>query len=193
MRRDAVRDPVTPTPVGSEDVVLLLPGMTLNATVFPDVGLPTIPVDFARLVVGPDGWSPELAERGIAYYADLLTERLSADPRWRAARRRFVIGHSFGGMLALAWLLGRANERTEPVDGLVLVSTTAGPMFRIARVRLARIGGAGLRVPSPPLMPLWHLRVVARGIAALTGPPGVGAPVDFPQRTRRSDIAVGLA
>ncbi len=64
----------------ADEVLLLLPGMTLNASVFPDFGLPAVGVDFTRLVVGPEGWSAELAAKGMAFYVERLADRLRAEP-----------------------------------------------------------------------------------------------------------------
>lgn len=194
MRHNAPRDPGLRTPSSAAGAVaLLLPGMTLNTTVFPDLGIPTVAADFTRLVVGPDGWNADLARRGMAFYADLLTGQLRDDPRWVTATRRVVVGHSFGGMLALAWLLEHGENPLARVHGLVLVGTTAGPMFARARVRVVGVGRRAVRIPAAMLMPLWNLPLVTRGIAILAGHQGSPGSVDFRSLGRTSDIAVGLA
>jgi pimeloyl-ACP methyl ester carboxylesterase len=195
MHRDEPGDPepASSPPAAPDGVVLLLPGMTLNATIFPGFGTETIAADFTQLVVGPDGWSAELARRGMAYYADLLSDQLRQDPRWNRAAARVVVGHSFGGMLALAWLLEARSDPLARVDGVVLIGTTAGPMFQAARVRLAGIGPADLRIPATFLMPVWNHPTLTRVLGRLAnrgGPPG---RVDFRSLPRPSDVAVGLA
>src|SRR5688572_32538775 len=103
MLQPSNRPTVQPSLMSSEGLVaLLLPGMTLNATIFPAFPFPTITADFTRLVLGRNGASPALAARRMGVYVDLLDEILTAEPAWHA-ERRIVIAHSFGGMLALAW------------------------------------------------------------------------------------------
>jgi pimeloyl-ACP methyl ester carboxylesterase len=167
--------------------------MTLNATVFPDLGIPTVSVDFTGLVVGPGGWCADLERRRMAFYADLLSERLRAEATWTAAHRRVVVGHSFGGMLALSWLLAAPGDPVARIDALVLVGTTAGPMFQAARVRLAGLAGVEIRIPATTLMPLWNGRLVTRVVAALAGRDQQLGTVDFRRIRRPSDVAVGLA
>ena len=60
-------------------------------------------------------------------YLDELERRLESWDPWSAAGRRIVVGHSFGGMLLIQWLL--RGGRSRDVDAAMLVSTTAGPMF----------------------------------------------------------------
>jgi pimeloyl-ACP methyl ester carboxylesterase len=114
-----------------------------------------------------------------------------ADPRWQAAARRIVLGHSFGGMLALSWLLGRPETR---IDGLVLIATTAGPMFRAVRLRIAWWRQHDLRVGIGAVFPFWDTPVVTRGLHWLLnrGRPA-GAPVDFRALPYTDDVRVGLA
>lgn len=182
-----------PRDPGRATTALLLPGMTLNATVFPDLEFPTVAVDFTRLVLGRDGWSADLERRRMAIYAELLTARLRAEATWIGAARRVVVAHSFGGMLALTWLLGAAGDPIARIDGLVLIATTAGPMFGTARVRLASLGGRDLRIPATALLPLWNLRLVTRAMSALAGRGSEPGSVDFRSLANRSDVAVGLA
>jgi pimeloyl-ACP methyl ester carboxylesterase len=182
-----------PRDPGRATTALLLPGMTLNATVFPTFQIPTVAVDFTRLVLGRDGWSADLERRRMAIYAELLTARLRAEATWIGAARRVVVAHSFGGMLALTWLLGAAGDPIARIDGLVLIATTAGPMFGTARVRLASLGGRDLRIPATALLPLWNLRLVTRAMSALAGRGSEPGSVDFRSLANRSDVAVGLA
>ena len=176
-----------------ETVALLLPGMTLNASIFPDLGLPAVAVDFTRLVVGTDGWSPELARRRIGFYVERLGERLAAEPAWTAARRRIVVAHSFGGFLALPWLLERADGPNARIAGLVLVGTSAGPLYDVVRMRL--FGGErwAIRIPAGALMPLWNNAWITRTLGHLSARQGRLATVNFQALPIRSDIAAGLA
>ncbi|HWP37135.1 MAG TPA: alpha/beta hydrolase, partial [Gemmatimonadales bacterium] len=153
----------------------------------------TVAVDFTRLALSDDGWTLELERRRMSLYVDLLVQRLEAEATWMAAERRVVVAHSFGGMLALAWLLDGDRRAAAGVDGLVLVATTAGPMFDAARVLVARVGGHALRVPSTALLPLWNLRPVTRAVAALAGRGGTPGTVNFRALSNHSDLAVGLA
>lgn len=176
-----------------DDVVLLLPGMTLNASIFPHFGVPAVGVDFTRLVVGPDGWSAELEARRMDFYVERLVARLRGESRWTDARRRVVVGHSFGGFLALAWLLGSGDDPLARIDGLVLASTSAGPIYDAVRLRLAGGERWALRVPAGPLMRLWNNTTVTRLLGRLTAPHGRVAEVDFQELRSRSDLAVGWA
>jgi pimeloyl-ACP methyl ester carboxylesterase len=176
-----------------DTVALLLPGMTLNASIFPELGVPTVPVDFTRLVVGPDGWSAELARGGIGFYVERLAQRLAQETAWKMARRRIVVAHSFGGFLALAWQLQHAADPAARIDGLVLIATSAGPLYDAVRLRL--VGGErwAVRVPVAGLMPLWNHRGVTRALGRLWAPNAGAGAVDFRALRVRSDLRVGLA
>lgn len=177
----------------TDDVVLLLPGMTLNASVFPDFGMRAVTMEFTKLVVGPAGWSAELASKRMGFYVERLRERLRNHPIWSAAARRVAVAHSFGGFLALAWQANRPGDPLARLDGLVLVATSAGPMYDAARLRL--FGGErwAVRVPIRPLMGLWNHGGLTRVIARLTAPNGRVTDVDFRRLGVRSDLAMGLA
>lgn len=177
----------------TDDVVLLLPGMTLNASVFPDFGMRSVQTDFTKLVVGPAGWSPELASKRMTFYVERLRERLRGEPIWSRAARRVVVAHSFGGFLALAWQADAQGDPLARLDGLVLVATSAGPMYDAVRLRL--FGGErwALRVPVHTLMRLWNHRGLTRAIARLTAPNGRVTDVDFGRLSVRSDLTMGLA
>jgi len=162
-------------------MALLLPGMSLNASIFPDLPIPTLSPSFSQFAPGAPGMEP--------YVSSL--EALTADAAWTEARYRIVVGHSFGGMLALAWLLARPAAR---VHGLVLVSTTAGPMFDAVRLRVAWWRSHALRVGIRPFLPLWNGKRVTRGMhRLLNGAAGSGTPVNFRALPHRDDIRVGLA
>ncbi len=177
----------------SDDVVLLLPGMTLNASVFPDFGMRAVTMDFTKLVVSPTGWSEELASKRMGFYIERLRDRLRRDATWSAAARRVVVAHSFGGFLALAWQADRQGDSLARIDGLVLVATSAGPMYDAVRLRL--FGGErwALRVPVRALMWLWNHRGLTQAIARLTAPDGRVTDVDFRRIAVRSDVGMGLA
>jgi pimeloyl-ACP methyl ester carboxylesterase len=177
----------------ADDVLLLLPGMTLNASVFPDFGMPAVGVDFTRLVVGPDGWSAELEAKRMGFYVERLVARLRGEPRWAAARRRVVVGHSFGGFLALAWLLASGDDPLARIDGLVLVSTSAGPIYDGVRLRLAGGERWAWRVPAGPLMRVWNNTAVTRLMDRLSAAGGRVGEVNFQGLRSHSDLAVGLA
>lgn len=164
----------TPTPAAA----LVLPGMSLNETIFPDLGVPVIAADFN----GFDG--RRYGGTTMHAYVDAV-ERLTHNPLWETARRRIVVGHSFGGMLALAWLAGRG---VAGIHGLVLIATTAGPMYDVVRVRLA----GPLRIPVSGLMRLWDSRLVTAGMKRLFGSETAG-DIDFQTYAGRSDLAIGLA
>src|ERR1041384_6995670 len=167
--------------------------MTLNATIFPPLDLPTVSIDFTGLVLGPDGSSPELARRRIGVYADFVDQRMRDESAW-SAPRRIVVAHSFGGMLALAWWLGAQGSESGRVDGMVLISTTAGPMFDVARLRLGRIADQEARIGITWLVRLWNRPVVTRTIKRLLSGGALDAhPGDFRQERITSDWALDRA
>ena len=174
-------------------VALLLPGMTLNATIFPDLGIPTVAPDFSTLRLGEDGASRELAVDGMAVYAGLLDELLQADDRWAAARR-VVVAHSFGGMLALRWLLEHRCSGLAAVAGMVLVATTAGPMFDRVSLRLLGVQELELRLGIRFLMGLWNRPAVTRLMKRLTSGGNMeAAAVDFQSLGITSDLELDIA
>jgi pimeloyl-ACP methyl ester carboxylesterase len=167
----------------SSVTVLALPGMSLNGTIFPDFGLPTLVANLSDVTAAAPGMAPYLA------YLDQLTSA----PPWPDAGARVVVGHSFGGMLALAWLLARP-EQARAVNGLVLVSTAPGPMFTAVRLRVLRLAGWELRVGVRPLLPFWNSGIVTRGMHRLMNGGHLAThPVDFRALPRHGDIRVGIA
>ncbi len=173
----------------ADAAALVLSGMTFNSTVMPPLSLPTIAVDFNELDLRaayreqPVGFRP---------YIDHLEVALRDEPQWRAPHR-LLIGHSFGGMLALSWLLGdRPDRDLTRVDALLLIGTTAGPMFDAVRLRVGGTGGP--RIPLAPLMPLWNLAWVTRAAQAIAtrGRTDVGR-VDFRTLPNPTDVAMDLA
>lgn len=163
--------------------VLLLPGMSLNETIFPDLGLPTLAPDFSHFAPGAPGMGPYV-ERVVA---------LTASGPWQEARHRVVVAHSFGGMLALSWLLAHPDAQKR-LHGLVLIGTTAGPMFDAVRLRVAWWKSRAWRVGVGPLFPLWDSPRVTRGLHRLLNRGAPEAhPVDFQALPHHDDIRVGIA
>jgi pimeloyl-ACP methyl ester carboxylesterase len=173
----------------SEPVVLVLPGMTLNGTIMPPLAAESFSVDFCQFI--PDAPDHRVT---MDLYVDRLRTALAQQPLWQR-RRRVVVAHSFGGMLALRWLLEEVH-RPEPdlPDGLVLVSTTAGPMYDVLRLRVARVGGRAVRLGMRRIMPIWNLRLVTRAVKAVLSPGReCEGRVDFQSLKRPTDFTVDLA
>ena len=163
--------------------VLALPGMSLNGTIFPDFGLPTLVARLSDVTAAGPGMRPYLE------YLDQLTRAAL----WQDAGARVVVGHSFGGMLALAWLLARPDQ-ARAVHGLVLVSTAPGPMFAAVRLRVLRLAGWELRVGVRPLLPFWNSGIVTRAMHRLMNRGHLATrPVDFRALPRHDDVWVGIA
>lgn len=162
---------------------LLLPGMSLNATIFPDLGIPHLAPDFSHFAPAGSGMDPYIQQ----------VSGLTGDPLWREAHFRIVVAHSFGGMLALSWLLAQPAMQAH-LHGLVLAGTTAGPMFEAVRLRVAWWGARALRIGTTPLMALWDRPWVTRGLhRVLNRERECGNALDFRQLPYQDDIRVGLA
>jgi len=173
--------------------VLLLPGMTLNHTIFPALGVPIVAPDFNRLQFGEDGSDPEIQDRGMEVYIDLLDQILSGSDVWDT-QQRFVVGHSFGGMLALSWLLRHRCSGLARVDGLVLTATTAGPVLDRVALRLFRVQDFELRLGIRLLMPWWNRPGVTRAVKRLIcGGSLDSETVDFQTAGVRTDLELDLA
>lgn len=169
--------------------VLLVPGMTLNATIFGELPWHSIAPDFNGWVVSPDG-TPPPGPPPMDRYADALDDLVAAQPDWRAGPR-IAVGHSFGGMLLLWWWLRHEGTGVADLHGLVLVSTTAGPLFDILTLRLPVIGR---RVPLRRFIRWWNRPGVTRTVKRITSRGReTGTPVDFQQLRRRNDVAADLA
>jgi pimeloyl-ACP methyl ester carboxylesterase len=168
-----------------DTVLLALPGMTLNETEFPDFGLPTLCARYATLFDCP---SDAVARAGgMVPYVEGLEAWLATRREWLDAERRIVLGHSFGALLALAWLTSSPHSS---VSGLILISASPGPLFR--RVRLGV--GTHLRLPLAPLLPLWNTRLVTRTVKRLcTGGSLDPEEVNFHELTTPTDRAVDRA
>lgn len=164
-------------------ITLLLPGMSLNATIFPALDSPVIGIDFTRLVLGPDGSSPDLLRRRLGLYGHLLDTELGSHAAWQRPRR-IVVGHSFGGMLAMTWWLAHAGAGAARIDGMVLCSTTAGPLFDAARLG---------PFPLAPVMRVWNSTVTTRIVKRLVcGGLDRIETVDFQRAKNRSDLSVDV-
>lgn len=142
---------------------LLLPGMSLNATIFPELGMPVVAPDLSGIELGKDGITAELVRDGFGVYRRLVNEELRQSECW-SADFRLVVGHSFGGMLALSWLLEGRDAEISKIDGLVLLCTTAGPMYRRARMRVKYPFGGEGRIPVGWTLPLWNRSWVTRAV-----------------------------
>jgi pimeloyl-ACP methyl ester carboxylesterase len=133
-------------------------------------------------------------------YRALLDELLVDTPSWNA-RRRIVIAHSFGGMLALWWLLAHGGGGVRGVDGgvgriegLVLIATTAGPMLDAVRLRLARLWGWEWRIGINGPMRLWNRPVVTRTVKRILNRGSLEArKVDFKTIKHPTDLALDFA
>ena len=173
----------------SEPVLLLLPGMTLNGTLMPDFATESLSIDFCQFI--PDAPDHRVT---MDLYVERLRDALAQQPLWRG-RRRFVVAHSFGGMLALRWLLEEAHRSAPDLpEGLVLVATTAGPMYEVLRLRVGKVGGREIRLGMRRIMPIWNLPFVTRAVKAmLSRGRELEGRVDFRSLLRPTDVAVDLA
>jgi pimeloyl-ACP methyl ester carboxylesterase len=166
--------------------------MTLNTTIFPTLSLPTTERDFNDLIVGEDG-TPEPGRQAMDLYTDLLDEHLAASTMWQCPRR-VVVAHSFGGMLALSWLLRHGCRGPARIDGLVLIATTAGPMYDVVRLRLAHLGPMDVRIGMTRLIRPWNTPLVTRTVKRLMSGGRLRAErVDFTTLKRTTDGALDVA
>lgn len=169
--------PVSDPGASPGTVGLLLPGMSLGASIFPPLPFPTLALDFNRVPpTDPDRVT-------MTDYARTLRDFLADAAAWQTARRRIIVAHSFGGMLALHWL---SSGDDCGVDGVVLMATTAGPMYDVVRLKLP-----GIRVPLAPAMGVWRLPAMTR-LAKTILAPGPTRDVDFRRIRFTSDAALDL-
>jgi pimeloyl-ACP methyl ester carboxylesterase len=167
--------------------------MTLNATVFPDLGIPVVAPDFSDLELGNDGSCAGLIEGGMAYYAKLLDQTLVNADLWSRSKR-VVVAHSFGGMLAMRWLIDHGCSGPAEIDGLVLIAATAGPMYDRVSVRLLGIQELELRMGIRFLIDWWNRPRVTRLVKRLMSGGSVDAsPVDFRTTHIESDFNLDVA
>jgi pimeloyl-ACP methyl ester carboxylesterase len=174
--------------------ILLLPGMTLNATIFPNTGLPTVEADFTQLRVSPDGSLPAGVTRGMQLYEAELDRLVESSPLWSESRRRILLGHSFGGMLGLSWLLRHGGRGAAAIDGMLLIATSAGPMLDSARLRVARFGTREWRVGVKRPLRVWNAPVVTRTFKrAMCRGRLASTKVDFSRLRHPTDAALDRA
>ena len=138
--------------------------MSASADLAPDLALPSLDVRaLARRAALPAGLLAVAVTLVVAAggplqaFADALARALDADPRWVAAAAVFELA-SFGGYIALLWLVGR--RATRRLDLRASAQVTLGGA---AATRLLPTGGAG-----GAAMTLWALRragLGARGAA----------------------------
>ena len=166
--------------------------MTMNSTIMPDLGTEAISLDFNELTDGPAtagsrGTSP------MGSYVERLDAFLARGNSWRA-RPRIIVGHSFGGALALSWLLAHTDDGFDSVDGLVLIGTSAGPLFDKVRLRLGSMRKREWRLALKRPLAIWNRPSVTWLVKVLTS--GfryrVGR-VDFGSLRRRTDFAMDMA
>ena len=80
------------------------------------------------------------------------------------------------------------------LTGLILIATTAGPMYEAVRMRVMGWGRRALRVPIAGAMRLWNRPRITRAMKRLTSNGTLDVlPVDFQKLTRTSDLALDLA
>jgi len=129
----------------------------------------------------------------MGFYVDQLASFLAGEASWHV-RPRIVVGHSFGGMLALSWLLSQSGGGPGPIDGLVLVATSAGPLFDRVRFRLGGVGSREWRLGLKRPLTAWNRPLVTQLVKAMTSgfADHVGR-IDFGSLRRRTDLAVDLA
>jgi pimeloyl-ACP methyl ester carboxylesterase len=177
----------------SNAAALLLPGMSLNATIFPDFGLPTITPDLSGIDLAETGVTPELVRDGFEVFVRVIENELRASPSWNEARR-IVVAHSFGGMLALRWLLGNSGRERPVIDGLVLIASTAGPMYKRVQLQVPNPWDLNWRVDCGWLVPIWNQLSVTRTVKRFLCDGRLGAdPVDFGSLNIKSDQELGIA
>ena len=169
--------------------VLLLPGMNMNRTIFGGLSDEGIALDFTDFHPDSELW-PEGAS-GMAAYADRLENFLDKSAEWNATSQRIVVGHSFGGMLALWWLLHRRSDLSS-IQGLVLVGTTSGPVYENAAARIGA-GGLSIRLPLSGLIKIANRPLMIRAGKRLVRAGRIDSRfVDFRTLRNRGDWWVGL-
>lgn len=162
--------------------------MTMNSTIMPYLGDDSISLDFNELTDGPVE-----AHDSMSSYVERLNTFVRQEESWRS-RPRIIIGHSFGGMLALSWILEHQRGGVRPIDGLVLIATSAGPLFDRVRLRLGGVGSREWRLPLSFPLAIWNRPFVTRLVKWLTsGVPNCVGRVDFGSLRRPTDFAVDLA
>jgi pimeloyl-ACP methyl ester carboxylesterase len=167
--------------------------MSLNATIFPELDMPTVAPDLSALDLGSNGVTSELRRDGFGVYVRLVEKELRSAACWENARR-LVIAHSFGGMLALHWLLENHDEQLARIDGLILIATTPGPMYQRVRLRVPNPWNSEWRVGLGWLVPLWNLPMTTMTVKHLLCRGQLDADlVNFRALRIRSDGELGRA
>ena len=142
--------------MGKPAAALLLHGMSLNATTFPGLDIPTITPDLDAIPVGSNGITPELRAGGFDVYVRLIENHLKDSESWQDAHR-LVVAHSFGGMLALHWVVKHGRSELAKIDGLVLIGTTPGPMYEQVKLLIPGPWRSNPRVGISWIIPTWNL------------------------------------
>ncbi len=172
---------------------LLLPGMSLNATIFPQLDIPTVSPDLSGLELGTDGITPELRKDGFDIYVRLIEDETRRFQSWQNARR-LVIAHSFGGMLALHWLINHREKELARIDGLVVIGSTPGPMYQQVRLRIPNPWSRKWRVGVGWLVPLWNLPLTTRVVKRTLCQGKLRAdPINFRELNIKSEMDLGRA
>lgn len=172
---------------------LLLHGMSLNSTTFPELPFPTISPDLSKIELGEDGTTEELRRNRFDCYVRLVEKELEKSECWSGAHR-IVVAHSFGGMLALHWLTAHKDSKLANIDGLVIIGSTPGPMYDRVRIRIPSPWDQNWRVGVSWLIPYWNHPVVTRGVKRLMCGGRLDAqPIDFQKLNIKSEADLGRA
>jgi pimeloyl-ACP methyl ester carboxylesterase len=167
--------------------------MSLNHTIFPELQMPTICPNLGGLQLGNDGITPGLRQHGFDAYVSLVVQQLGNSEHWNDASR-IVVAHSFGGMLALHWLTAHCDTELAQIDGLVVISSTPGPMYEQVKVRIPNPWSREWRIAVAPLVPIWNLPMTTKFVKRLMCGGRLDAtPVDFRTLDIRSEADLGRA
>jgi pimeloyl-ACP methyl ester carboxylesterase len=167
--------------------------MSLNATIFPELGIPTVSPDLSGIELGTDGITAELRRDGFDCYVRLIETDLERSCCWNSARR-VVVAHSFGGMLAMHWLTEHQDSEFAQIDGLVIVSSTPGPMYETVRLRIPMPWNSDWRIGVNWLIPSWNHQTTTRVVKRLMcGGKLDATPVNFGELDIRSETDLGRA
>lgn len=168
---------------------LLLPGMTLNRSAYRLLEHDTICPDFTSY--DPAVFRRLSAGDGMEVYVDRLDEWLSTQEAWHSPRR-IVIAHSFGGMLAQKWLIRHGCSGVADIQGLVLLGTTAGPMYDVVRPVALRLGRWRARVGVSRLIKAWSKPWVIKSFKRIVAGETTQR-IDFQSIKPATDFRIGLA
>ncbi len=174
---------------GHTRTILTLHGMSLNPSIFPEFGPVTLKPDLTKMADRLQT-VPALPGPVMGGFVGALDDYLEHQESWHGPRR-IVVGHSFGGMLALAWWLSHGGKGPARVDHMILVSTSPGPLFD--SLSLAPVSWSPIRIPLKQVMRFWNLTPVTAAAKLLLSGSLASHAVDFQELTERSDFAVDLA